>query len=88
VPEQEDKLVSCLADRYAEHTKMRFHKNSVTRDMTNYHGFYEVAPETPSAIIETGFLQLDRAILTQRADLVAQGIVDGLMCYLSVRGTP
>ncbi len=88
VPEQEDKLVSCLADRYAERTQMHFHKNSVTRDMTNYHGFYEVAPDTPSAIIETGFLQLDRAILTQRPDLVAQGIVDGLMCYLSVRGTP
>jgi N-acetylmuramoyl-L-alanine amidase len=88
VPEQEDKLVECIADRYAARTGMRFHKNSVTRDMTNYHGFYEVAPNTPSAIIETGFLQLDRLILTERADLVAQGIVDGLMCYLSVRGTP
>jgi len=88
VPEQEDKLVECIGDRYAARTGMRFHKNSVTRDMTNYHGFYEVAPDTPSAIIETGFLRLDRAILTERADLVAQGIVDGLMCYLSVRGTP
>jgi len=88
VPEQEDKLVTCLADQYAKRTGLRFHKNSVTRDMTNYHGFYEVAPDTPSAIIETGFLRLDRALLTQRADLVAQGIVDGLMCYLSIRGTP
>lgn len=88
VPEQEDKLVACIADQYAARTGMHFHKNSVTRDMTNYHGFYEVAPDTPSAIIETGFLRLDRVILTERADLVAQGIVDGLMCYLSVRGTP
>jgi N-acetylmuramoyl-L-alanine amidase len=88
VPEQEDRLVSCLADRYAARTGMRFHKNSITRDMTNYHGFYEIAPDTPGAIIETGFLYLDRPILTQHADLVAQGIVDGLMCYLSIRGTP
>jgi len=88
VPEQEDKLVECIADRYAARTGMRFHKNSVTGDMTNYHGFYEVAPDTPAAIIEIGFLRLDRPILTQRADLVAQGIVDGLMCYLSIRGTP
>jgi N-acetylmuramoyl-L-alanine amidase len=88
VPEQEDKLVTCIADQYAARTGLHFHKNSVTRDMTNYHGFYEVAPDTPAAIIETGFLRLDRNILTQRADLVAQGIVDGLMCYLSIRGTP
>jgi N-acetylmuramoyl-L-alanine amidase len=88
VPEQEDKLVNCIEDRYAARTGMRFHKNSVTRDMTNYHGFYEVAPDTPAAIIETGFLRLDRNMLTQRADLVAQGIIDGLTCYLSVRATP
>jgi N-acetylmuramoyl-L-alanine amidase len=88
VPDQEEQLVKCIIDRYGARTGLRFHENSITRDMTNYHGFYEVAPDTPAAIIETGFLRLDRAILTQRADLVAQGIVDGLMCYLSARGTP
>jgi len=88
VPEQEDRLVECIADRYAARTGLRFHQNSVTRDMTNYHGFYEIAPETPATIIETGFLYLDRAVLTQRADLVAQGIADGLVCYLSARGNP
>jgi len=85
VPRQEDKLVACLTDNYAARTGMKFHENSITRDMTKYHGFYEIAPDTPGAIIETGFLYLDRAILTLRADLVAQGIVDGLMCYLSAR---
>ena len=88
VPEQEDKLVQCLADRYAARTELRFHANSITRDMTGYHGFYEIAPDTPGAIIETGFLRLDRAILTQRADLVAQGIVDGVLCFLDIRGVP
>ena len=88
VPNQEDKLVECISDRYAVRTGMRFHKNSITPDMTAYHSFYEIAPDTPGAIIETGFLRLDRAILTQRADLVAQGVVDGLMCFLNVRVVP
>ena len=88
VPEQEDKLVRCLSEWYAARTGMHFHENSVTRDMTNYHGFYEIAPDTPGAIIETGFMYLDRAILIQRADLVAQGIVDGLICFLGTRVAP
>jgi N-acetylmuramoyl-L-alanine amidase len=88
VPDEEDRLVKCIIDRYGARTGLRFHENSITRDMTNYHGFYEIAPDTPAAIIETGFLRLDRAILTQRPDLVAQGIVDGLLCFLNNRGNP
>jgi len=88
VPEQENRLVQCLVELYTARTNMRFHENSITYDMTRYHAFYEISPDTPAAIIETGFLRLDRMILTQRADLVAQGIVDGLMCYLNTRGVP
>ena len=88
VPATEDKLVNCLTQNYAARTSLRFHKNSITRDMTAYHSFYEIAPETPGAIIEIGFMRLDRAILTQRADLVAQGIVDGMMCFLNARSAP
>jgi len=88
VPDQENRLVQCLIESYTDRTGMRFHENSITYDMTRYHAFYEISPDTPAAIIETGFLRLDRAILTQRPDLVAQGIVDGLMCYLNARGVP
>jgi N-acetylmuramoyl-L-alanine amidase len=56
---------------------------SITKDMTSYHAFDEIDPETPAAIIETGFLNLDRQILTQKPDVVAQGIVDGLLCFLN-----
>ena len=28
----------------------------------------------------------DRALLTQRPDLVAQGIIDGLLCFLKGEG--
>jgi N-acetylmuramoyl-L-alanine amidase len=59
LPEAEDRLVACLTARYQAATGLRFHANTVTYDMTQYHAFYEVAPTTPAAIIETGFLYLD-----------------------------
>ena len=37
--------------------------------------------ETVAAIIETGFLNLDREILTKRTDLIAQGVVEGVLCF-------
>jgi N-acetylmuramoyl-L-alanine amidase len=81
VSPQDQHLVECLKERYAEVTGLRLHP-SVTEDMSYYHGFEEISPRTPAAIIETGFMYLDRALLTQNPDLVAQGIVEGLLCYL------
>jgi N-acetylmuramoyl-L-alanine amidase len=82
VPALEDRLVECLSDRYAEATGLAFHRNSITFDMTEYHAFYEIEPQTPAAIIEMGFMAADRRLLTRRQDRVAQGIVDGLLCFL------
>jgi N-acetylmuramoyl-L-alanine amidase len=82
VPEQEDLLVACLIEKYQEATGLQFHKNSITYDMTEYHAFYEIAPETPAAIIETGFLAADRRLLTKKQDLVAQGIVNGIKKFI------
>jgi N-acetylmuramoyl-L-alanine amidase len=82
VPEIEDRLVACLAQHYAARTGLAFHQDSVTYDMTQYHIFYEIDPNTPGAIIEVGFMLADRALLTQRPDLVAQGIIDGILCFL------
>jgi N-acetylmuramoyl-L-alanine amidase len=82
VPEVEKLLVKCLAQCYSARTEMYFHETSITFDMTRYHTFYEIDDQTPGAIIETGFMYADRTMLTERADLVAQGIVDGLVCFL------
>lgn len=84
--EKSSQLVACLTDRYVQATGLVFHENTVTRDMTEYHSFYEINGETPAAIIETGFLFLDRPILTEQPERVAQGIIDGLICY--ARGEP
>jgi len=82
VPEAEARLVACLAQCYAARTGMFFHTNSITYDMIYYHSFYEIDGQTPGAIIETGFMLNDRYMLTERADRVAQGIVDGIVCFI------
>ena len=51
--------------------------------MTGYHAFSEIDPNTIAAIIETGFLNLDRGILTQHTDQVADGVVSGLLCFVN-----
>ncbi len=81
-PEKAARLTSCLRNRYIEATGMRFHGNSVTADMSSYHAFDEIDGETAAVIIETGFLNLDRQMLTQHQDMVAKGITDGILCYV------
>jgi N-acetylmuramoyl-L-alanine amidase len=77
------RLLSCLVDRYQAATGLRFHPGSITPDMTGYHAFSEIDPNTIAAIIETGFLNLDREILTQHTDQVADGVVNGILCFVN-----
>jgi len=80
-PENASRLTNCLIDRYGKTTGLQF-KNTTTPDMTSYHAFGEIHSDTPAVIIETGYLNLDQQILTQKPELIAQGIVDGLLCYI------
>lgn len=85
------RLTACLTDRYQKATGLTFHASSITADMREYHAFSEIDPNTITAIIETGFLNLDRQLLTTRTDLVAQGVTDGILCFInneSVLPTP
>ena len=82
VPELEDRLVECLVARYQARTELDFHEGSITLDMTRYHTFYEIDPRTPGAIIEVGFMLADRDLLLDRQDLVADGIVEGILCFV------
>ncbi len=83
VPDRAQRLRSCLADRYGQATELRFHPNTITRDMTEYHTFYEINSDTPAVIIETGFLYLDREFLTRQPERAARGIAEGLLCYIN-----
>jgi N-acetylmuramoyl-L-alanine amidase len=83
VPDRAQRLVTCLVDRYGRATDLRYHPGSITRDMTEYHSFYEVHSQTPAAIMEVGFLYLDRDFLTKSPERVARGIVEGVLCYVN-----
>ncbi len=90
-PEQTARLTTCLRNRYATITGLQFHAGSVTADMTDYHAFNEISTDTPAAIIETGFMNLDREILTQQPDVIAKGITSGILCFVrneDVNATP
>jgi len=76
-----NRLTACLVDRYQGITNMTFHAGSITGDMREYHAFREIDPSTVAAIIETGFLNLDREMLTKQTDRVAAGVVEGILCF-------
>jgi N-acetylmuramoyl-L-alanine amidase len=76
-----NRLTACLVDRYQRTTGMTFHAGSITGDMREYHAFREIDSNTVAAIIETGFLNLDREMLTQHTDQVAEGVAQGILCF-------
>ena len=85
------RFVNCLSERYSTITGLQYHYQSITNDMTYYHAFDEVNSGTTAAIIEVGFLNLDRQILTENPDLIAEGIVAGIQCFINnevIKPTP
>lgn len=76
------RLTACLTDRYQQVTGLTYHAGSITADMREYHAFSEIDPNTITAIIETGFLNLDREILTNETDRVAEGVFQGILCFI------
>lgn len=77
------RLVDCVADRYAKVTGLRYHYQSVTTDMTKYHIFDEINPYTTAGIIELGFMNLDQEVLTSKPEMLAEGIAQGIGCYMN-----
>jgi N-acetylmuramoyl-L-alanine amidase len=84
--QQEDaRLVTCLTDTYDEVATIYnkpFNANTITRDMTEYHGFRKIDPTTPAAIIELGFLGWDREFLVDHQDEMARALAIGLVEFL------
>ncbi|MDY0020847.1 MAG: N-acetylmuramoyl-L-alanine amidase [Anaerolineae bacterium] len=88
VPNDEDRLVNCLSTAYQARTGLAFDANTITFDMTRYHAYYEIDQNTPAAIIEVGFMLDDRELLVEHPELVAQGIVEGLVCFIEGEPAP
>lgn len=81
--ESSTRLAACIRSRYTLTTNLQMHTTSLTSDMTSYHAFNEIHIDTPAAIIETGFLNLDRQFLTEHPDMAARGVADGILCFLN-----
>ncbi|MBE2198089.1 MAG: N-acetylmuramoyl-L-alanine amidase [Anaerolinea sp.] len=76
------RLSICVEAAYREATQLFYHENTITPHMTDYHAFRKVAPGVPAIIIETGFMNLDREMITTNATVPATGISNGILCYL------
>jgi N-acetylmuramoyl-L-alanine amidase len=75
-------LSICVEQAYKQATQLAYHPHSITPDMTNYHAFRKIAPGTQAIIIEVGFMNLDRAMLTEYAERPVAGLVNGVLCFL------
>lgn len=75
-------LAECIARHYGDATGLP-RRVGQTLHMTDYHRFDEVHAQTPAVVIELGFMFGDRDVLTNRQDRVAQGLIDGILCYIA-----
>ncbi|GJM41417.1 MAG: hypothetical protein DHS20C20_16990 [Ardenticatenaceae bacterium] len=75
-------LQSCMELSYQQATQLSYHANTITLHMTDYHAFRTLPDGVPAIIIETGFMNLDRELLTTNADIPAAGILSGIQCFL------
>lgn len=80
--EASERLAQCLWDSYEAETGLARHPDTVTLNMTRYHAFRKIAASTPAAIIELGFLNADRDLLTGQPGRAAAGVASGILCFL------
>lgn len=77
----DEAFVNCILDEYGRVTGLPRHFG-VTVDMTSYHNFQAASVDTPAAIIELGFMYMDRHMVTNERDVLAEGVFQGMMCFL------
>jgi N-acetylmuramoyl-L-alanine amidase len=77
----DDRLADCIGTLYGQITGLMW-RPGATIHMTDYHSFREIHPLTPGAILELGFMRADREKLTNQQDMLAQGITEGILCFL------
>ena len=75
-------LQSCMEAAYTQTTQLPYHANTITPHMTDYHAFRTLPEGVPAIIIEVGFMNLDRALLTTNADIPAAGILNGIPQFM------
>ncbi len=76
-------LAACLGERYQEATKLDFSYAIISSDQPMYTYFEMVNPQTPMIYLEIGSLLRDQTLLIEDSEKVANGIVNGIQCYLA-----
>ncbi|MBY0538122.1 N-acetylmuramoyl-L-alanine amidase [Patescibacteria group bacterium] len=87
------RLVDAMYPTYEQATGLK-RDEAFTRRMSGYYAFnwrrydHAVHPQTPSAIVEMGFLTnaSDRTLMTTQPALIAEGIANGIINYLTAEG--
>lgn len=79
---EDTRLAECIA-AYYEPLSGLARRFETTVDMTDYHTFREIHPLTPAAIIELGFMRDDRAVITEKPDVLASAIAQGVLCFIN-----
>jgi N-acetylmuramoyl-L-alanine amidase len=87
----EDALLSDIKDSYGAATGLDYDATHITNNMKNYFAFnwsryqHAVAAHTPAVILEMGYVSSDddRALMLDRADVVANSVADGVMKFLN-----
>ena len=82
-------LQECIETVYAQETGLAYNVNTITNHMTNYHVFGRLTHgegalelDRPAIIVEAGFLGGDRDILTNRAEVPASALANGISCFV------
>ena len=87
----EDALLNDIKDSYGAATGLDYDATHITSSMRGYYGFtwsrfqHAVAAHTPAVILEMGYVSNDddRALMLDKADLVASSIADGILKFLN-----
>jgi len=75
-------LAVCMGEIYQSSTKLDFTYQIITSDQPVYPIFEMVNPNTPMIYLEMGSLFYDQSVLIENSEKVANGIVNGIQCYL------
>ena len=87
----EDALLGAIKSTYATATGLDYDSTHISSAMRGYYVYswtrfqHAVSPFTPGVILEMGYLSNDddRALLLDRPDVLARGISDGILKFLS-----
>jgi len=75
-------LAVCMGEIYQSSTKLDFSYEVIAADHSAYRLFELVNKNTPMIYLEMGSLLYDQTILIDNSENVANGIVNGIQCYL------